>query len=111
MFHAALSPLRRHVFYIRPFQRNFLLPSSHGAQLSESVVPVFEVAADGALTPGTRTLGSLQHDSRVSFRDLLEIEQPPSSSSSSRIFPRAHSILFHLGPARGAFESGVRLTS
>ena len=81
MFRAALSPLRRHVFYIRPFQRNFLLPSSHGAQLSESVVPVFEVAADGALTPGTRTLGSLQHDSRVSFRDLLEIEQPPSSSS------------------------------
>jgi len=65
------------------------------------VVPVFEVAADGVLTPRNRTLGSLQHDSRVSFRDLLEIEQPPSSSSSSRIFPRAHSILFHLGPARG----------
>ena len=55
----------------------------------------------GAILFVEQPLGSLQHDSRVSFRDLLEIEQPPSSSSSSRIFPRAHSILFHLGPARG----------
>jgi hypothetical protein len=81
--------------------RRYVLPSSHGASLHAQHVSVILVGADGALTEESCSLGAIQQDSRVSMRDLLEIEQPPSSSSSSRILPRTHAILFHLGPSRG----------